>query len=131
MKVRVIEDLKPDYNFKKEEIYQVYVVNIKDNETFVLIDWGKTGIPQWFSMEYFEVIDTRIPYNWTIEICTDDNSRNEEFPFWGIQIVRNGVMMGYDKFVKTLRHEAGLLERNKEDLDYFYENIHNQIDTID
>lgn len=131
MKVRVLQDFKPDANFKENQVYQVYGIYIENTGCLnVLIEWGqyyeKYGKPQWFSVQDFEIVDPRIPYNWKVVMTNKESDYDFLNTHYNIKSI-----MGYDKLVESAEHWTGLLERNKEDLDYFYENIYNQIDTID
>ncbi|GHU37743.1 hypothetical protein FACS1894192_07420 [Bacilli bacterium] len=131
MRIRVIQDFKPDANFKESQEYQVYGISIENTGSLnVLIEWGqyygKYGKPQWFPLNDFEIIDSRIPYNWKVILI----NKGSEYEFLSSDYNIKSIM-GYDKLVESSEHWTGLLNRNREDLDYFYENIHNQIDTID
>lgn len=90
-------------------VYDVYgIMSYNEDIHYLIID--SYGIVGWWSVDFFETVDTEITKNWHYNFFSYDNKET------GINFI-----MGYQKLVEDYEHYVGLAEGEEKDIDLFRE----------
>jgi len=85
--------------------YEVYGLSLFNAGLVVLLK-DDSGVPNWYPVEFFTVLDGKIPEGWHFGYHISEDSNTDAF--WG-----------YEQLVNDPTHQQGLLERDPAALDFF------------
>ncbi|PJO45642.1 hypothetical protein CQ054_22730 [Ochrobactrum sp. MYb29] len=98
-------------------IYKIYGLMIVNDRVDSLI-CPNEGRPMWVPQHIYELSCEKVIADWKVKIIDErDDYKLLKYSF-GI-----GMLMGYNRLIESYSHYIGILEGNKEELQYFYQYI--------
>ena len=99
------------------EIYNIYGLMIVNDRIDSLI-CPNEGRPMWVPQYIYELGCEKVMEDWKVKIIDErDDYKFLKYSF-GV-----GMLMGYNRLIESYSHYIGILEGNKEELQYFYQYI--------
>ena len=96
--------------------YKVYGVMFYPTRTDLLL-CPEGSNPMWVPSNLFEVLDNELPSNWGCVIAEKTDGYFDLYESFGVNAI-----CGYLQLVRSYQHYIGILEREPEELQKFYEN---------
>lgn len=93
------------FDLQATKLYEVNSVLMYEGRTMFLVIGEESLTPQWFPCELFEIVDTRVPYNWR---CNSFVSQD-----------RIGLVLGYQDLAMNYSHLIGLMLATPRDIEMF------------
>jgi hypothetical protein len=98
----------------KEESYEVYGIMFYSTRIDYLISTSDKG-PMWAPSDLFEVLDNQLPKKWQYLPINESGSYSPLNKYFGVRLI-----IGYQRLTESFEHYTSLLEREPDDINYFY-----------
>lgn len=109
-------------NIKLGAIYDVLALMLAGARLDCLIK-DNYGMPAWVPFKLFEVINGDIPSDWIFSDAEKQGGYEALYNSFGIK-----YMIGYKRLVESYSHYLGLMERNGDDIQIFFEECKANLD---